>query len=103
MSKKLELKNSEFSILHQLEDTQFLVDTNWDDEEQMFKLTMKWWCEDINGTSSLTLSWGTDKEKDFIRTFNNFKKIETAKEWKYKFEHQFDEKKSTKKVLPTKK
>ena len=80
---------NEFCILHQLEETQFLVDTEYDHEKEEYSLSLKFWCAKINGYTTLKLNWGNDKVADYKRTFEEFKDIEKAKLWKKGFELKY--------------
>lgn len=72
----------EFSILHNLKETQFLVDTNYEHgEESPFTLTIKAWIPAANAFAKLTMSWSEEKEEDYKKTFSEFKQIETAEKW----------------------
>lgn len=82
-----------FSILHELPDTQFLVDTTFNHDTEEHELSMKFWCNAMNGFATMTLRWPTSKESDFNRTFEEFKDVEKAKNWIDGFEQKFISKK----------
>lgn len=63
----------QFAILHKFEDTQFLVFTDYDHEEEEFKLTYRFWCEYINGYIEATMSWNDTHEEYWQKTFNKFR------------------------------
>lgn len=75
------MKEHEFAILHELEGTQFLVDSDYDHEEEKFKLSAKFWSEPINGYATMTLSWKEEAEEKFKESFEKFKDPEYCKQW----------------------
>ena len=75
------MTDHEFAILHELNGSQFLVDTTYDHEEEQFKLSIKFWASEVNGYVTMTMSWSDDKEDKFKETFDKFKDPEYCKEW----------------------
>jgi len=74
-------ENKDFCILHNIEGTQFLVDTTFNHDTDEFELTIKFWFEYINGYTSATLKWHADKKDDFNKLFDKLKDVEYAKVW----------------------
>jgi hypothetical protein len=79
----------QFAILHELEGTQFLIDTTFDHDNDEYELTMKFWCEAINGFTSMKLKWPAENEEDYKRTFEELKDSAKAEKWKAGFEAKF--------------
>lgn len=78
-----------FAILHDIEDSQFLVDTTYNHDTLEHELTIKFWCEKVNGYTSATLRWQDDKKDDFENLFQKLKDIEYAKVWLNGIKNQF--------------
>ncbi|MEB0262873.1 hypothetical protein [Mucilaginibacter sp. 10I4] len=79
---------NQFSIIHELPETQFLVDTTFNHDTYEFELSMKFWCKAMNGFATMTLRWPPSKESDYRRTFKEFKDVEKAKKWIAGFEQK---------------
>ena len=75
------MKEHEFAILHEIDGRQFLVDTDYDHEEENFKLSYKFWNPSVNGYVTMTLSWEDSKEDKFKETFEKFRDPEYCKLW----------------------
>jgi hypothetical protein len=71
----------EFCILHGYEDTQLLIDSAYDPEADEFKITLKFWCELINGFLSMGLSWGEESEDNYNACFEEMKDRDKARQW----------------------
>ncbi len=67
------MKKNEFAILHELKSTQALVNTDFDHDEEKYTLTLKFWSKSANGFAEVTMSWPSDKEKEFKACFDKFK------------------------------
>ncbi len=83
------MKENEFAILHEFEGAQFLVNTDYDHDEEKHELTMKAWSEEANGFAEMKLSWSEDKEEDFKRTFDQLKDKRIAHQWYLKIINPF--------------
>jgi hypothetical protein len=79
----------QFSILHEFEKTQFLVDTDFNHESDEYELTMKFWCGAINGFTSIKSTWPAEREEDYKRTFEELKRPEKALKWIEGFEAKY--------------
>lgn len=75
------MERTEFAILHNLEEGQFLVDTTYNHDTNEHELSFKFWASNINGYATMTFTWLDDKEQDFISAFEKFKNAEFCKEW----------------------
>lgn len=64
-----------FGIIHDLQDTQFLVDKGFNHETNQFELTYKFWSVRINGFIKSTVVWEEKYENDFNEMFERFKDV----------------------------
>jgi|GEM_PF-5461624 len=74
------MNNKEFSILHDFEESQFLVTRDYDHEDNEFIICYKFWCAPINGHATLTMRWDETREDDFKAAFEKFKDKEVCRE-----------------------
>lgn len=75
------MEEHEFAILHDIDGIQFLVDTDYDHDENEFSIRCKFWARYINGYATFTLKWSEDKEDDYKECFIKFKSVDFCKEW----------------------
>lgn len=78
-----------FAVLHELDDTQFLVNTGYEHEFKEHWLTYKFWSESINGYIEAKLHWPDEKEIYASETFEKFKSVEYFIKFKQGTEAKF--------------
>lgn len=81
-------KENEFAILHNTEDNQFLIDTDFNHEKDEYGLRFKFWSEDFNGYAEIKLHWKSNDEENFIKTFERFRSLNECIKWKSHIENQ---------------
>lgn len=69
----------QFAILHEFEDTQCLIDSTYDHEEETFSINLKFWSTTINGFLSMKLGY-TDEE-NFKAAFEKLKSKDEVKNY----------------------
>lgn len=63
----------QFAILHEFEDTQFLVNKSYEPETDEFNLTYKFWSAKINGYIEVTMSHESKNESNHLEMFEKLK------------------------------
>lgn len=75
-----------FAIIHEMTDSQCLIQKWYDPEQDNFNLSLKFWCVNINGFITVSMGWDIGKEADYNRTFDEFKSKEKVEKWIAAFE-----------------